>query len=90
MGRDTADREAGGATGGRVSDLQTRLLKAHAQDDRLALVGLYEEAAETAREIGARCFFLTHAYVFALDAGDKRALALREALIAEGREPPEA
>jgi hypothetical protein len=32
----------------------------------------------------ARAFYLTHAYVFALEAGDPRAAALKARLVAEG------
>ena len=32
------------------------------------------------------CFFLTHAYIFALDVGDPRARALHLRLKAQGRE----
>ena len=50
---------------------------------------LYAEAgdlAEAAGEIDAACFFLTHAYVFALATGAAEAGALHARLLAHGRE----
>ncbi|MFZ5961344.1 hypothetical protein ACOXXX_00190 [Thalassococcus sp. BH17M4-6] len=66
--------------------LHQRLLAAHASGDGRALVGLYAEAAAIANSKDAACFFLTHAYVHALEAGDARAAALHAALKSEGRE----
>ena len=66
--------------------LQPRLLAAHAADDKAALVTLYGEAAEGAHDIDAACFFLTHAYVYALDVGDDRARTLHTRLLEHGRE----
>jgi hypothetical protein len=68
-----------------MKSLQDRLLAAHARDDRAALVGLYTEAADTAADIDAACFFLTHAYVFALEQGDPASATLFQRLKAEGR-----
>lgn len=69
-----------------MSDLQDRLLAAHDTDDRRALVALYTEAADQAEVDEARYFYLTHAYVFALELGDTRACDLRARLRAAGRE----
>jgi hypothetical protein len=66
--------------------LDDQLLLAHARDDRSALVGLYARAAEVANDRDAACFYLTHAYVFALEKGDPRAQVLHAQLKAEGRE----
>ena len=66
--------------------LDDRLLAAHAADDRAALVGLYTQAADSANDLDAACFYLTHAYVFALERGDPRAGTLHARLKAEGRE----
>lgn len=71
-----------------MSDLQSRLLRAHEAGDTCALIALYTEAADAAPDIDAACFFLTHAYVFALEAGDPRAQTLRQRLIDAGRETP--
>ena len=69
-----------------MSDLDQRLLAAHAADDRQALVTLYTRAADTAHDDAARGFYLTHAYVFALDTGHPEANRLRTRLRAMGRE----
>ncbi|PIV75087.1 MAG: hypothetical protein COW55_06885 [Rhodobacteraceae bacterium CG17_big_fil_post_rev_8_21_14_2_50_65_11] len=68
-------------------DLDTRLLAAHAADDRAALIGLYGEAAGTAKSPVARNFYLTHAYVYALEAGVPEADILRRRLVDYGAEP---
>lgn len=67
-------------------DLDARLLRAHAEGRTDALIGLYAEAADCAPTPDAAGFFRTHAYVLALEAGDRRAAALHAALRAEGRE----
>ena len=69
-----------------MNDLDARLLAAHAADDRAALIALYTEAADTATDETATGFYLTHAYVFALEAGDPRTADLRARLVAMGRE----
>jgi hypothetical protein len=66
--------------------LDGALLKAHALDDRHALIGLYERAANQAMNDDAAGFYLTHAYIFALDQGDPRAMPLRSRLVEMGRE----
>lgn len=68
-----------------MNDLEARLLAAHAAGDRRALVALYEEAADRAAGDTARGFFLTHAFVFALELADPRAEALKARLRAMGR-----
>ena len=69
-----------------MSDLNDRLLAAHAADDRSALVALYTQAADGADDLDAACFYLTHAYVFALELGHGAAPVLLARLQAEGRE----
>jgi hypothetical protein len=66
--------------------LDDMLLQAHDAGDRPALVGLYARAAESVNDRDAACFYLTHAYVFALELGDARAADLHARLRAEGRE----
>lgn len=66
--------------------LDAWLLAAHAADDPQALVALYSEAAEHAADDDARGFYLTHAYVYALEIGDPHAASLKAQLIALGRE----
>ena len=68
-----------------MSSLDARLLSAHGRDDRRALVALYEEAADEAENETARGFYLTHAFVFALELGDSRADTLRARLHDMGR-----
>ena len=69
-----------------MSDLDARLLEAHGRDDRPALVTLYCEAAESATDADAQGFYLTHAYVFALELGHPETKTLHTRLIAQGRE----
>lgn len=71
-----------------MTDLDDRLLAAHLAQDGTALVALYAEAAAAADSPDAAGFYLTHAYVFALETNHPDAPALRAALIAEGRETP--
>jgi len=66
--------------------LDTRLLVAHERGDLEALYTSYARAADTADDVNAMCFFLTHAYVCALDAGDGRAEGFRARLVMHGRE----
>ncbi len=72
-----------------AGDLHDRLLAAHAAGDGPTLARLYAEAAarEDARGApDAAAFFLTHAYVFALECGAADAARLRAELVARGRE----
>ncbi|MEM7746390.1 MAG: hypothetical protein AAF409_22075 [Pseudomonadota bacterium] len=69
--------------------LDAALLDAHDRGDQCALVGLYARAADLAEAAGDRdamCFYLTQAYVFALEVGSEDADALHAKLKAEGRE----
>ncbi|MEO4042875.1 hypothetical protein AAFN47_14825 [Hoeflea sp. CAU 1731] len=72
-----------------IERIDAELLAAHERSDGQALAWLYEAAAAFKDEQGdvdAACFFLTQAYVFALEAGLDQSAALRERLIANGRE----
>ncbi|MGR3320968.1 MAG: hypothetical protein ACU0DK_03435 [Pseudooceanicola sp.] len=69
----------------RGAELNAAILAAHAAGDRVALAALYAQAAGGAGE-AERAFFLTQAYVFALECGDATAAALRAQLVALGRE----
>ena len=65
------------------------MLAAHAENDLAELVDLYTRAAnmsETAGDTDAACFYLTQAYVFALDIGAPAAQTLRARLKDLGRE----
>ena len=69
--------------------LDALLLKAHSEGDGLALVDLYAQAADLSEQASnheAMCFYLTHAYVFALETGAPQDELLHERLRAEGRE----
>lgn len=68
-----------------MTSLQDRLLDAHTREDRAALVMLYTEVAEASDDIDAACFFLTHAYIFALELGDPAAKPLYLRLRGHGR-----
>ncbi len=65
--------------------LDARLIAAHEAGDGAALIDLYTKAADAAPDEAASGFFLTHAYVFALEAGDARAAGLHRRLSAMGR-----
>lgn len=68
-----------------MTDLDTRLLTAHEAGDRTRLIALYLEASACAEDDTAAAFYLTHAYVFALEAGDPRTAELKSRLEAAGR-----
>ncbi|WP_377506294.1 hypothetical protein [Octadecabacter sp. R77987] len=68
-----------------MSDLDDRLLAAHARDDRRALVTLYGEAGSVTNDIDASCFYLTHAYIYALEMGHPDTDALHARLAVHGR-----
>ena len=68
-----------------MTSLQDRLLDAHAQGDQMALVALYTEAADSTDAVDAACFYLTHAYIFALELGDPASETLFARLKVHGR-----
>jgi hypothetical protein len=72
-----------------LEDLDRRLLEAHAVEDWGALIQLYQEASGAARSVVARNFYLTHAYVYALEAGVPEADFLRKRLVEYGAETPD-
>lgn len=67
--------------------LEADLLAAHERDDRFALVDLYALAAQSAAgtEV-ARGFYLTQAFIYALETGHPRTAELRASLVEMGRE----
>lgn len=69
-----------------MKELDARMISAHQANDRIALIKLYTEAAEGTHDLDAACFYLTHAYVFALEAGAPQAQALHARLVQHGRE----
>lgn len=69
--------------------LEAALLAAHAAREGPRLAALYARAgelAETRGDLDAAAFYLTHAYVYALEAGDRAADGLHSRLKAWGRE----
>jgi len=73
----------------RTEDLHNRLMSAHDARDLSLLSELYTEAAglaENEGDIDRCCFFLTQAWVFAMDAGDPKAIPLKARLVAYGRD----
>ena len=71
-----------------MDELDQQLLAAHKDNDGPRLVKLYTKAAdrcESAQNIDAACFFLTHAYVFALEHGRPEATDLNNRLHSYGR-----
>jgi len=74
-----------------AADLDARLLAAHSAGDWPALVALYTEAADMVQagsDSEAECFYLTHAYVFALQVDATERIELNARLVALGREAP--
>ncbi len=69
-----------------TSALDAQLLAAHASQDTTALVNLYSEAADGAQDDTARGFYLTHAYVFALEINHPAKDVIHATLCALGRE----
>jgi hypothetical protein len=70
-------------------DLDQQLLDAHATNDASAMIALYTRAAdlcEASGDIDAMCFYLTHAFVFALESGAPERDVLQERLWKHGRE----
>ncbi len=68
---------------------EEQLVAAERAGDAAQLVRIYgQEAArlEAAGRIDAACFFLTQAYIWALDGGLPEANDLRARLVAHGRE----
>ncbi|MEM0934858.1 MAG: hypothetical protein AAGJ91_03010 [Pseudomonadota bacterium] len=71
---------------GDLPSLEARLLGAHDAGDKAQLSRLYAEAADEVEEAEAAAFFLTQAYVYALDSGAPEFRRLHARLKALGRE----
>ncbi len=69
-----------------MKDLDAQMIAAHEAEDSAALIRLYTQAADQANDLTAACFYLTHAYVFALEAGASEAPTLHARLKAHDRE----
>ncbi len=68
--------------------LDRLLLDAHSRGDHVDLVRYYTQAAderEAVRDLDAACFYLTHAFVFALESGALEADVLNYRLFEHGR-----
>ena len=68
-----------------MQTLDDTLIAAHETSDFWALVALYEQAADVAPQRDAACFYLTQAYVFALDTNHPARSRIFDRLKAEGR-----
>ncbi|MCX7559979.1 hypothetical protein OS190_10405 [Sulfitobacter sp. F26204] len=71
-----------------MSKLDAALLAAHASGNTERLVALYSQAADEAESAEGAAFYLTQAYVFALEAGHADAPSLHQRLLDAGREEP--
>lgn len=69
-----------------MSTLDAQMIAAHEARDHPALIRLYTQAADEANSLDAACFYLTHAYIFALEAGAPEAPTLHARLVTHGRE----
>ncbi|MEL7230293.1 MAG: hypothetical protein AAGK38_10345 [Pseudomonadota bacterium] len=68
-------------------DLEAALLAAHRREDKQELMRLYHEAAQHYEDDENRAaFYLTHAYIFALECGAPEAASLNRLLAQQGRE----
>ena len=70
-------------------NLEAALLAAHATGENPALVTLYAQAGKmrlAAAEVDAGCFYLTQAYIYALDCGHEKSAELHAILRNYGRE----
>ena len=65
--------------------LDAQLLDAHARGDQTALVTLYARAADEAADVDSACFYLTHAYIFALELNHPDQQDLHDRLRGHGR-----
>ena len=68
--------------------LEQDVLAAHARGDGAALASLYSQAADAAETVDAAAFFLTHAFVYALEFGLPSAADLNARLVAMDRALP--
>ena len=84
MSHDAAGRPLSGSLSERLDAALTAVRCGTTRAD--VLVALYEEAAAQSDDAVQRGFFLTHAYVHALESGDPRAATLKAQLQEMGRE----
>lgn len=70
------------------SELHRQLLEAHAAQDPRRLMALYAQAGanrESRGDTDAACFYLTHAYIYAMELDAPELAALQVRLAAYGR-----
>ena len=60
--------------------LNAQILSAHAKGDTARLIELYYQASHKCKNIDEKCFFLTYAYVYALEVAHPLEGALYQAL----------
>ena len=95
MGGKTADRfrcgrkvSDGADPGNDASDLEEAILSAYENADQPALIRLYRRAADRAeaeQNIDQAAFFLTYAWIYALEQGDDDAVTFWRRLADWGR-----
>ena len=72
-----------------IKNINQQILSAHADGNHHQLVRLYTSAADQFEENGdieSACFFLTCAYVFALETGSSLGEKIKSRLVFHGRE----
>ena len=72
-----------------MNSLDQDLICAHQTGDTSKLVVLYQQAAEASfarNDHNAGCFYLTHAYIFALESNHPKASVIHAELVRHGRE----
>ncbi len=66
--------------------LDAQMIAAHEVGNKPDLIRLYTQAADISDDIDTACFYLTHAYIFALDTGAAETTILHARLVQHGRE----
>ncbi len=66
-------------------DLEDQILSAHDRHDHASLVTLYFAAADRCSDIDEECFFLTYAYIYALELNHSALPDLHDRLSKHGR-----
>ncbi|MCY3982548.1 MAG: hypothetical protein OXE85_01375 [Roseovarius sp.] len=67
-------------------ELNSKILAAHCEKDIHSLIRLYIEASKTTGNHDEECFFLTNAYICALETGSSETKFLHDQLRKYGRE----
>ena len=70
-------------------NLDQELISAHQANDLFRLAELYQQVADEAfmrGEVDAGCFYLTHGYIFALEANHPDCSMIHTRLVTYGRE----